>query len=405
MNWTASERLKPSDDKLLESFLQSWLFFGLLHHVLAPVQLYSAEDYILSEGESLYVHTTNLEDKLSSWLGLVRALPSDSRARIVASLAECLKLAHTTFLVSTLPSHRGFDRSVKLGLGALFETVEEAVHLAGEGNMDMLSVAPNIDEKAKDLMISNGWCPAESAAAANDFCSFAGRIYLQNMRKSTKVGIDHGNCTHESCGQTQIDLATYRPRHVTESCDCELLGPEIDDVMACLAENSFPLLKINSMGDLDVQPFRPDMQYVALSHVWADGLGNPHEMTLPRCQTLKLRGLLTGIRQQTFRHGDEHEQSNDQEELYLWCDSLCCPTKQPGKAVAMVKLREVYQKSTYVLVLDSTLEHFKYSEMDQLEAMMRVLTSKWNRRLWTYQEAGLTRKLLVQFGDGPIDFK
>lgn len=71
----------------------------------------------------------------------------------------------------------------------------------------------------------------------------------------------------------------------------------------------------------------------------------------------------------------------------------------------MAKLREVYAQSTYVLVLDSTLEYFKFADIDHLEALVRILTSRWNRRLWTYQEAGLTRKLLIQFADGPVDFR
>lgn len=404
LSWVTAENLQPSEDKALESFLQSWLFFGLLHHVLAPVELYSPDDYLMASGYSLYVHTASLENKLSSWLDLVRYSQPDTKVQVLDDLTQCLKLAHLAYRVTLLPSHRGFDKAIRLGLGAVYEAIEAAVDMACDGKCDILSVAPEIDESTRNSMISYGWCPAEISAAANDFCSLSGRIYLQHMRKPD-VGIVHTACTPETCKQTQINLETYQPRHVTKDCHCESLGPKMDDIIACLQEKIFPLLKIDSTGELEIHPYRPGMSYVALSHVWADGLGNPHDMALPRCQILKLRSLLTGIRQMRSRTGDEVEASGS-EDLYLWCDTLCCPTSQPGKAAAMGKLRAVYQNSSCVLLLESTLaDYYRYSEMDRLEAMMRVLTSKWIRRLWTYQEAGLTRKLLVQFNDGPVDMK
>lgn len=57
----------PSDDRKLESFFQSWLFFGLLSHMLHEYGLYNAHDYIGRDREGQYVHTKKLLDRLWSW--------------------------------------------------------------------------------------------------------------------------------------------------------------------------------------------------------------------------------------------------------------------------------------------------------------------------------------------------
>jgi hypothetical protein len=64
------------------------------------------------------------------------------------------------------------------------------------------------------------------------------------------------------------------------------------------------------------------------------------------------------------------------------------------------QMREVYARAERVLVLDSSLlsctSKAKYAELN-----MRILCSRWIRRLWTVQEAVLPRRLIFQFKDGP----
>lgn len=316
LKWLNHEMRQPSKDSSLEPFLQSWLFFGLLHHVLAPGLLYSADDYVVADGDKMYVQTFSLQEKLSSWLSLVRSFEPDQKAHTLANLVDCLQTAHVAIRVLGLPTHSGFNPVVRLGISALFEAVEAAAVMANP-DMDYLTVAPAIDEKTRHQMREeNGWCPAEISTAVNDYASLSGRLYLRHMWKPT-FGIDHGCCTSEGCAHTQINLGTYQARHSTENCSCEHAGPLTSAVHACLEQSSFPLLKINDMGGVEVHQYRPNMAYVALSHVWADGLGNPHDMNLPRCQMLKLRGLLAGISEKTFRFGDELERPADKE-LYIW---------------------------------------------------------------------------------------
>lgn len=123
--------------------------------------------------------------------------------------------------------------------------------------------------------------------------------------------------------------------------------------------------------------------FVALSHVWADGLGNPHAMRLLHCQVSRLRNLVEEL-QAVTRTEDPDARSRWNPELYLWCDTLCCPIEAPHKGKALDKLVDVYRSATNVLVLDQSIEKFRYAELDPLEAGARLATSRWTQRLWTF---------------------
>lgn len=66
-------------------------------------------------------------------------------------------------------------------------------------------------------------------------------------------------------------------------------------------------------------------------------------------------------------------------------------------------MREVYIKAAFVLVLEGELQKYKYSELDVVEAGWRIFLSQYITRLWTYQEAGLASKLIMQFADVAVD--
>jgi hypothetical protein len=62
-------------------------------------------------------------------------------------------------------------------------------------------------------------------------------------------------------------------------------------------------------------------------------------------------------------------------------------------------MREVCIRAERVLVLDSSLLPFT-SQATYEELNMRILCSRWIRRLWTIQEAVLAQRLIFQFKDG-----
>lgn len=135
-------------------------------------------------------------------------------------------------------------------------------------------------------------------------------------------------------------------------------------------------------------------------------VGNPRRCELPRCQLARLRLLMSRLREQTPYACSG---PNDRE-LLLWCDTLCCPVvnatdtqgvaeQRRHKSLALSRMRNVYAEATYVLVLDGSIERYSYAKIGPFEAGMRLLTSRWMRRLWTLQEAALADRLIIQFVD------
>ncbi|KAI7195351.1 hypothetical protein KC316_g2763 [Hortaea werneckii] len=150
-----------------------------------------------------------------------------------------------------------------------------------------------------------------------------------------------------------------------------------------------------------VVPYHPtddgtetDTPYVALSHVWAEGLGNPVANALPRCQLNHVFKSVEQLRQ---------ELGLQQRKLLVWLDTLCCTvSSQKHRNMCLQQMQQIYRDATAVLVLDAQLAHFSASELDSVEICARLLFSTWMRRLWTLQEGALARRLWVQLANRPV---
>lgn len=63
-------------------------------------------------------------------------------------------------------------------------------------------------------------------------------------------------------------------------------------------------------------------------------------------------------------------------------------------------MARVYSTASVVLVLDSTLRAVDVGTSSAARVLLHVITSPWNHRLWTLQEAVLARELVFAFHDG-----
>ena len=172
-------------------------------------------------------------------------------------------------------------------------------------------------------------------------------------------------------------------------------------------KGSLPLLKIVKGRDLstfsvEVVPSQTDTTWVAVSHVWADGLGNPRRNALPRCQLLHLNAMVQALAAQATS-------GHDSPTALLWLDTLCCPVSpEHAKHRALLEMKRTYQQATLVLVVDSFIQLYDSSTLDTEELWCKILLSGWMRRLWTLQEGGLgvaRRRLWFQFKDKPMNFR
>lgn len=126
-------------------------------------------------------------------------------------------------------------------------------------------------------------------------------------------------------------------------------------------------------------------RYIAISHVWSDGLGNAKRNALPLCQFLDLQRMVNEL------DGDKDKKPPTP----FWLDTLCIPTTSPNKEKGIRSMSRVYEYSDKVLVLDKDLVEF--GQHNGLEPLIRINLSKWMSRLWTLQEGSLSKNLFFRF--------
>ena len=213
-------------------------------------------------------------------------------------------------------------------------------------------------------------------------------IYFAANLAQAKSRRGHDECNSSMYSAYQSNLTQYRTRHVKRECNCSPLIVDREDLAKILGNGHLPLLRINRgklMDDLSVDVIlsRYTPRYIALSHVWADGLGNPYQNALPQCQLSSLVDILEKLRPML--------DLPDTEEVLLWCDTLCCPAEAgEAKSIALKQMKRTYLEACCVLVLENSLRTFDVREAGNNEIAIRIATSGWMRRLWTFQEAALS---------------
>ncbi|RDA89329.1 hypothetical protein CP532_6262 [Ophiocordyceps camponoti-leonardi (nom. inval.)] len=245
------------------------------------------------------------------------------------------------------------------------------------------------EELVRREMTDDGWCPSMVEYLINlgstsvlEYACEAGP-----MRSS----YSHEACSPMSCAAYIVDPENYVPKHA-ESCgqqhvsspagadnDCEYCAAPMDQVESLILSGDKPVVTLREVPGHQL-PFLElhkgsDFPYVAISHVWADGLGSTAEKGLPR------------------KPG-----------AALWIDSLCVPKAPKARELAIAMMARIYLDAAAVLVLDSGLQNCRSDEHLGTK-LLRTLTCGWMRRLWTLQEATLNRELHLVLADGQWPLK
>ena len=393
----------------LESFYQTWLFFGLIHEILGDLYvpanfIYTCEDQC---GITKAVSTSKLITALEKWVTLVQAGRVDPSVTY-AHVAQCLCLAHAALAIPAIRSK--FDPDIKLSLASLGQTftyaAKKAFNMTDSTQDDK---CPSTwrqltdDDYWKRRLLLHGWCVTEITLILDTISSLQTLHFLACLDKTGAEHSHHG-CDKQQCMVYQNDLGHYQTQHVSKECRCTELSIDPDALHNILKTEAVPLIRVNrsqTLGELsiDIFPSRPTSRYVALSHVWADGLGNPHANALPRCQLFNLGKIVREMNiSARSRDVQDHrangkgveENEEDNEDILIWCDTLCCPVgPEEAKHLALESMYRTYQNATHCLVLDAFIRQYNVESLDMDEVSMRILTSPWMRRLWTLQEGAL----------------
>ena len=359
--------------------------------------------------------TTVLPGLLDEWTVKIQNDPDVSRVLLKARV--CIGMVHDALLWA---KHPKFPRNVSLSIASVAELVETVANQA----FAKLGITPETQDFHPELltensfgnwgvedfavdMTRNGWCPYEATTelakstclAYNFFCS---RITFEDSARNHQV------CTAEAC---QASLVTFKkadgPCHRLPGCACSTVAIQDADKAAMsemLINGRIALVRIHDkkdnkdkVADLEVIPESLKGTHVAISHVWADGLGNKRDNVLQHCQIWYLQRVLQDLREKTSKSSSDIDPS-------FWIDTLCCPIQDmAAKKQAIRLMRKIYSRASQVLVLDAELERLRESDIDELELSARIFSSGWMRRLWTLQEGALAEELWIQLADGPIN--
>lgn len=243
----------------------------------------------------------------------------------------------------------------------------------------------------------NNWCP--STVWQLDAMSDVDEMVYAYWSGSVQTAKDHSRCTTFTCEANQM-AETVMPGHILDGVcsNCAVVDVPIQDVLDIVDTDSIPLIRITKDDDflchLAVTAMDGQSPYVAISHVWADGLGSLTSNSIRMCRLLELS-----------RHIEQLEQDFHLERLCLWADTLCVPMDSAhigAREIQIGRMHEVYSCAWAVIIIDAdfmTLEQ----NADFKEVGTRVRLSAWASRLWTYQEGASNVRLFILTNSGLID--
>lgn len=262
-----------------------------------------------------------------------------------------------------------------------------------------------------------GWCPADLATAFNRF-NVPTLYFLHNIDREPAGKKQHKTihirtrgslpddsspatnlCTPFACGFSKLNNQTYVTQHVEGCGGCEHIQADPDELCGILKKRKIPLIHFEDKGEttLKLVESDPKVSYIAISHVWSDGIGNPNANSLPRCQLQRLNSYIRNVQTE---EGSCH---------HFWIDTVCVPSHsaslKEAKNLAISLMGETYKSAVAVLVLDSSLYGAPSLNKSAAENLIRAFSSRWTSRLWTYQEGVLAKALYFQFLDGAIDLE
>jgi hypothetical protein len=178
----------------------------------------------------------------------------------------------------------------------------------------------------------------------------------------------------------------------------------------------------------------PKDRYIAISHVWSGGLGNPRANELPACQVRDLYNTLESVQKRDFTRSPFQRTRklrlagkvghdpfsyfmtfiagnfSQAQPVRFWMDTLCIPVGSENSAWrshTINNMAAIYVQAQSMLVLDESLRSSFPTGGDELEQDAQILCAPWMSRAWTLQEAalGLNRyiqvknnKLIASFG-------
>lgn len=255
-------------------FLQTWLYFGLLHGVLG-IEV-STQDFVRVEGsDRRYVKTQKLKEYLQRWRSLMdqerRGSSDDSFIPRNQRALECLTYSHAFwFGLDETQRNELVGGEIGLSIHILAATLEHA--LTSICDIPVLSVPWYLTRNTflTQRMLKYGWCPIiVDQICLRQHLTFQ---YYASLLKAPSNPNEHAQCRvgDPGCKAKNILDDVYTTKHVEIGCKCEDVAIDISTLRDLVEKGDVPLVYLENDGTkpvLKLVGFEKGMQYTALSHV------------------------------------------------------------------------------------------------------------------------------------------
>ncbi|GIJ85156.1 hypothetical protein Asppvi_004012 [Aspergillus pseudoviridinutans] len=443
---------KGTDSKV-EEFFQTWLFFGLVIEVLKVGGVRAkTEDFLevrdltdpgeveflkLSTQGDIHkqrririVNTSKLpcklkewrdgiQDKSQAWTVLNRMF---ERARQILD-CFCTPDEERSLWENDKPPRWPVRQEISTTLIAMvFSLRSAAIKVCDPRGIGVMN--PWLEARSEILArrLQRQWCLADATTIIKDL-SIDGHYYIAASPGLHPDELDrHSKCVRQRCLE-EFPTELYHPRHIApwHKANCPTgqtisyggqLGPERgqtgwDDAIARIIDkNAIPIaLWVKGLRTLWSVEYhlsgKRTPSYVAISHVWADGMGNRAANWLPECQLDRITHLVENVRWEGRKPTPADPNLSDG--VGFWMDTLCVPAlDKDRKREAIKNMHHVYSNAKAVLVLDKFIQKIP-STAPVLDKVARLYLSNWIKRLWTHQEGFLPSLVYIQFADQPVE--
>ena len=434
------------------SFVQSWLFFGLLadltgtlvdrDNVLhpAPHQRNHGTQWPVCpptlQHNELGLRTTSSSEE-SNLKSLSRKLRSTVRVGIYnvgridrLLVAEKHPMPHILLSVKILLCNLAAIRVGRSGMYSLpWDNGLEEPRLVPYHTSISSIISPSA-KILQGLMKGKGWCPSQIHRVGST-CDYSMMHYLSNIDRRASEKMIHDTCSSRECQAYNSGPDSYVTSHTTRGCQCSFIAAPTEQVNEIIRSGGVPLISLRNVShgkiEIRVHASRANSSYTAMSHVWSGGLGNVQGNSLPLCQLEYLdkcvsnmprngeRGLnykedpgftdLTGKVWISPLGLDNLVSSKGRDQKLFWIDTLCIPVSPESSDLRMKainKMDAVYAHAREVLVLDVEIQRLSIKKTHPCELLARLAYSSWMGRSWTLQEGAIGRATYFQCADGAM---
>ena len=439
----------PASQRTHASFVQGWLYFGLLREIFGDSL--QVEDFVRptpsDRPQTVPYQWLLTTAKLSDYFKRPHNFNRSIVAQYVPTLLTNRLFDLLTFVVDQCNrfdhAQAGYDEelpAVLLSVRILIQTFDRYkegwAYVSFESHIPStvyghisLSTKPIQQHMLRQRSV---WCPHQVQYLIKTF-SYHALIYLAEIKRDVAEWVDHSRCSEESrCIAYNIDTKTFQGRHAGKCSGCSQVKAPLEEMMSILEDGDIPLLrchrKANTPGEISLSYVKlsSSTQYTAVSHLWADGLGTRSLGSLPKCQLQRLVDRIQAAESHGHKKGWlERGVAKVQSSLsatgptLLWLDVYCIPASTSStdiqwnrrlKAAAIGRMVPTYALARQTLVLDYELQHLTPTTTDSVQAAAEeeflaiIVVSGWRSRCWTHQESQVSRRILIQCRDSTAVF-